>query len=82
MKLIKKLAKECGEAGNHFYPDERDVANAYEAGFIEGREMAIDRVQYSRFSIVLQDDGFTRGYIKACEDIKQRVEQLGEEEVK
>lgn len=38
---LEKLAKEYAEAGNHYYPDERDIANAFKFGFIEAREMAL-----------------------------------------
>ena len=44
MKLIEQLAKEYGEAGNHYYPDERDVANAFEAGFRKARDMAVEKI--------------------------------------
>ena len=47
MKLIKKLAKKYAAAGNHFYPDERDVANAFEAGYRYCRNsIVVDREKY------------------------------------
>ena len=89
MKLIKKLArdeialviKEWIEKEGFPYDEASLFEPIFEAGFKKALEMAIDRVQYSRFSIALQDHGFTRGYIRDCQDIKERVEKVGEEEV-
>jgi hypothetical protein len=53
-----------------------NVAEAYQAGLEKGLELAIDRVKYTRFSIVIQNDEYTRGYIDACKLIEKNIEEL------
>ena len=54
------------------------VIDAYEAGFKKAREMAIDRIKYCRYSIVLENDNNTFGYINACSKIQGEISILGE----
>lgn len=87
MKFIEKLAKdeidliirEWIEKEGFPYEESSLFEPIYKAAFNKAVELAIDRVQYSRFSIVLRDDDFTKGYLKACEDIKDRIGKPGEE---
>lgn len=90
MKLIEKLAKQSlsGESTCHYSSDNewttKRVSDAYtegfKAGFLKAKELAIDRVKYSRYTIILKNDDFTKGYVKACQDIEDRVKDLGEPE--
>ena len=70
MKLIEKLAKEYAAAGNHFYPDERDVANAFEAGY-----------RYCRNSIIVEmEKSLSSRDVNLGNPIWRDFYQLGEEE--
>jgi len=56
------------------------VMDAFRAGFEKAKQLAVDRIRYARFSIVLADDGHTRGYVNACKQCENDVKTLGDKE--
>lgn len=89
MTKLEKRAKEWAEKNsspgiegrNELYEFLIEVqAQAYEAGFRKAREMAVDRTKYVRFSIILSDTDFIRGFIEASKKIQNSCENLGEDE--
>ena len=74
MKLHERLAESFA------VDNEGNSEGGYVCGFLKGLELAVNRVRYSRFSIVLSNDDYTRGYIQACKDIEERIKELENEE--
>jgi hypothetical protein len=89
MNLLEKMAKKWAEKNsspgiegrNELYEFLIEVqAQAYQSGFLKAKEMAVDRTKYARFSIILSDTDFIRGFIEASKKIQSSCENLGEDE--
>ena len=60
---------------------EREMEHLKSDGYLCEKtiDLCLNKVKYVRYSVVLKNDDFTKGYIEACQGIEEQIKKLGPE---